>query len=137
MKRREYQPPLQTASEFFNHYQSNRDSIIVEKLEDEYTSLIKSLDLPSVSATKKINSLNKVLLKSIEIAPKLKNSAILSNFENKIKMNINNIQFNSLLEEAQKAEFKSNKKGALGKYYELFTSYSMISSMIHTKMNKS
>jgi hypothetical protein len=105
-------------SEIYNYFQSKRDSIIVDKLETEYISLNKSLELPSVGSKKKVNDLNKLLLKSMEIKPKLKNSEILSNFENKIKRQINNIQFNSFLEEAQKAEFKNNKKGALSKYYE-------------------
>jgi hypothetical protein len=111
-------PSKSPPSEIFNAFQSKRDTLIVEKLDAEYISLIKSLELPSVSAKKKVNDLNKLLLKSMEIKPKLKNSAIISNLENKIKRQINNIQFNSLLEEAQKAEFKNNKKSALSKYYE-------------------
>jgi len=111
-------PSKSPPSEIFNAFQPKRDTFIVEKLDAEYISLINSLELPSVSAKKKVNDLNKMLLKSMEIKSKLNNPAVLNNFENKIQMQINNIQFNSLLEEAQKAEFKNNKKSALSKYYE-------------------
>lgn len=105
-------------SKFYQEFAANRDLIILERLEKEYDTVVRTIELPTFSAKKKINSYNKLLVTSAEIKLKLNNPVNIEDFENKIKSNIHKIQFDSLLEEAEKAEFKNNKKTALNKYYE-------------------
>jgi len=105
-------------SKFYQEFTANHDSIILEKLKNEYDNLIKTIEIPSVSAKKRINYYNKLLVIAAEIKLKLYDPENIEDFENKIKSNIHKIQLDSLLEEAEKAEFKNNKKMALNKYYD-------------------
>ena len=96
----------------------SRDSIIIDHLNEEYNSTLSKVELPGITSRRKITALNKLLIKNADTKEKLNDSALIDGLDNKIKSDINRIQFDSLMDDAKKAEFKNNKKTALNKYYE-------------------
>ena len=109
------QPP---PSKVYQDFQLNYDNIIIERIEIDLQEKLKNLDIPSVSPRVKLNQLSKILTQINDIEPKLHNPEIINPMRQKISSQINQIQLNSYLEDAEKAEFKGKKKIALDNYYE-------------------
>jgi hypothetical protein len=104
-------------SELVDEYTSERDQIIVIGLKEEVKKALAKADL-AVTITSKINNANKALLQIQEYKPELINPDLINDLENKVKKYVQEIQLQSYLENAKKAEFKGNVKKAIDQYQE-------------------
>jgi len=127
-------PTLQSPpSQIYHAFLSNYDNLIIQKIEKDLEEKLKNLDIPSVSSRTNINQLSKILTQINDIESKLHNPEIINPMRQKISSQINQIQLNSYLEDAEKAEFKGKKKIALDKYYEAlyFLQHDKIDDSLH------
>jgi hypothetical protein len=98
-------------------YQVKRNEILVEGLKDE---LRRTFDKVSVAQNPKakINHLSKLLLTIREHKMKIPGEYNIDDLEKRVIDSISDIQLETYLDTARKAEFKGNNKKALDQYYE-------------------
>jgi len=104
-------------SEIIKIFNAKKTTFIHDGLLEEVCQAIEKSKLASTT-NGKITVLSKAILKINEFRKDLKEDQDLDMLENKLRKEIQQTQFNSYLEQAKLAEFKSNKKKALDKYYE-------------------
>jgi hypothetical protein len=106
-----------TAKALIAQYTPLRDQLILEGLRNEYESAVKKAEVANTIKTK-VNLISKVLLELRDFKSKANDSNLLTILENEISANIQKIQIEGFMEEANKAEFKHQNKKALDQYYE-------------------
>ena len=104
-------------SELVSKYTNEKEYIILKGLQTRVIDDNQKVRV-SQSPKSKINIYTKTLLKIMEYKGRMKNPSKLDVIESDVKMAIHQIQYVSYLEDAQKAEFKKQRKKALDKYYE-------------------
>lgn len=96
---------------------SIKGEILISGLQGELENATMKAQVATTPKTK-INHYTKVLLKVMEYKNKLQNPQQVEKIEAILKHNIHQIQLDSYLDDAKKAEFKNQRKKALDKYYE-------------------
>lgn len=111
-------PTLNTLpSVLLEQYVPMREELIILGLREEIADARRK-NLVTVSTKSKIAQLSKVLMKIDEYRAISKDALAVMALHNDIEQQIQEIQMKSFLEDAQKYEFKGQKKKALDKYYE-------------------
>ena len=104
-------------SEVLRTFPEIRDNIIFEATSEDVENAIEKSKVASTPRTK-INAANKGLLKVKEMKKELNNKVLMDALEGYISQYIAELELNSYLDAAKKAEFKGNKKKALDQYQE-------------------
>lgn len=106
-------PPL----ELIRSMTALKDRLILEAMQAAVLDAQRKADVAQ-GAKAKTTALRKTLLTVREYAAKTSSPEVLSTIEQDLELRLRQIQLNGYLDEAQKAEFKGNKKKALDQYYE-------------------
>jgi hypothetical protein len=104
-------------SVLLKQYVPMREQLILLGLREEIADARRKI-LVTMSTKTKITALTKVLMKLNEYRAIAKDALAIAALQNDVKQEIQDIQLNAYLEEAQKYEFKGQQKKALDKYYE-------------------
>jgi len=104
-------------SEIIKIFNDKKLAFIHDGLREEALQAIEKSQMASTT-NGKITALSKVILKIAEFRKTMNEDRDLDILENGLRKDIQQIQFNSYLDQAKLAEFKNNKKKALDKYYE-------------------
>jgi hypothetical protein len=96
---------------------ARKDRLIVEAMHAAVLEAQSKVDVAE-GAKPKLAALRKVLLTIREYAAKTNGPEILSTIERDLEARLHRIELSGYLDEAEKAEFKGNKKKALDQYYE-------------------
>lgn len=98
-------------------YTENKTSIIKEGLREEARQAVEKSKLAK-TVNGKITAISKVILQINEYRKDMPYDKDLELLETGLRKSLQEIQFNSYLEEAKISEFKGNTKKALDRYYE-------------------
>lgn len=104
-------------SELRQTFTDERDRILFEGTKDEVEKLLTKAELATTTKTS-INNANNAFLKVLEAKKEISDPYKLDDLGKRITVYIHKTQLKSFLDEAQKAEFKGNKKKALDQYQE-------------------
>ena len=107
--------PLPSA--ILEQFRGRKDQIILETLRT-ITEEAEKKSATVITASSKVSSLTKALLKIREYKDKMDNKKSLIALEKKVTDMIHKIQLQGYLDQAEKAEFKGQNKKALDQYYE-------------------
>ncbi|MBU0518192.1 hypothetical protein KKA00_05440 [bacterium] len=105
-------------SELIDIYENKPDELIKETLQIDWEKTVQKVNVPS-TAKVKINHLSKLLLRIGDLKNEVNNPSYLIELEDTINSKIRAIQFDELMDEAKKAEFKGQYKKAIDKYYDV------------------
>jgi len=98
-------------------YQAKRNEIVTEGLINEAQKTMEKVKVATTPKAK-ITTLSKLLLLIREYKAKTPTNKQIDELEKHVSATISQIQLEAYLGEANKAEFKGNKKKALDQYYE-------------------
>jgi len=104
-------------SQLLTEYTAMRDQIVLEGVTAEVEEALAKAEIAAIPRTS-INEANKALLKIREGRQELREQAKLDQLEARVRRFSHETQLNAYLEAARKAEFKGQKKKALGQYQE-------------------